>query len=147
MLKEKIYPYLLVIIQFSCLLFILTTGPLLASGLGGILVETAGIILGILAIYNMGLGNFNVTPRPKKQGKLVTHGVYKYIRHPMYSAQLIALSPLIVEYPGWHRIIAYMLLLIALLLKIWFEESHLRIQFDGYAEYMKQSKRLIPYLF
>jgi protein-S-isoprenylcysteine O-methyltransferase Ste14 len=95
----------------------------------------------------MGIGNFNVTPRPKQQARLITHGVYNYIRHPMYSAQLIALLPLVVEHPGWTRIIAYTLLLIVLLLKIQFEETHLKQQFDGYTEYMKRSKRLVPYLF
>lgn len=147
MFHEKIYPYLLVLIQFSCLFYILKTGPLLAEGYGGIMAEALGVFMGLLAIYNMGIGNFNISPRTKQHAKLVTHGIYKYIRHPMYSAQLIALLPLIIEFDNWYRTGAYLLLLIVLLLKIRYEEAHLTQQFDTYANYAKKSKRLIPFIF
>jgi protein-S-isoprenylcysteine O-methyltransferase Ste14 len=147
MLKERIYPYLLVAVQFGCLIFLLKTGPVIASGYAGMFVEALGVFLGVLAIYQMGIGNFNVTPRPKENGQLVTHGIYRIIRHPMYSSQLIALLPLLLEKPDWYRISAYLLLLIALLLKIRFEEEHLKIQYAGYGDYIKKSKRLVPFIY
>lgn len=147
MFQEKFYPYLLVLVQLSCLVYILKTASLLADGYAGIMVETLGIFSGLLAIYNMGLGNFNVSPRTKESASMVTHGIYKYIRHPMYSAQLLALLPLIIEYDNWFRTGAYLLLVIALLLKIRYEEAHLQLQFEGYTDYMKKSKRLVPFLF
>ena len=145
--REKIYPYLLVVIQFSCLIYILKSGPLLAEGYGGIMLEALGIFLGLMAIYTMGLGNFNISPRPKQNGRLITHGVYKYIRHPMYAAQLWALLPLVIEHFNWYRLITYVILIIALLLKMSFEENHLKNQFEAYADYMSKSKRLIPFLY
>ena len=147
MVREKIYPYLLVVSQMSCLIFILTTGPLLAIGYAGILIESTGLFIGLLAIYNMGIGNFNVSPRNKESGHLVSTGVYKFIRHPMYFAQLLALLPLVIDYYSIARLSAILILLVTLLLKINYEESHLVKHFDGYADYMKNSKKMIPFIY
>lgn len=144
---KKLYPYLLVIVQFACLLFLLQSGPLLASDAAGLIVEFIGIVAGLLAIFHMGIGNFSVTPNPKPGGRLVTGGIYAYLRHPMYSAQLVALLPLLAEAFSWYRLAAYLLLLTALLLKIYYEEEHLQLQFPGYAEYMMKTKRLIPLIY
>jgi protein-S-isoprenylcysteine O-methyltransferase Ste14 len=147
MFKEKIYPYLLVVSQMSCLIFLLASGPLLATGYAGILIESTGVFIGLLAIYQMGIGNFNVTPINKENGHLVNTGIYKFVRHPMYFAQLLALLPLVVDYYSFARLSAMLILLITLLLKINYEESHLVKHFDGYADYMKHSKKMIPYIY
>lgn len=147
MFREKIYPYLLVFSQLSCLVYILSSAPALAGGYAGILVESAGIFLGILAIFNMGIGNFNISPKKKDDGKLVTHGIYTLIRHPMYFAQLVALLPLVIDYFTYLRLGVYLILLITLLLKINFEEASLSKHFSGYLSYMKKTKKLIPFIF
>jgi protein-S-isoprenylcysteine O-methyltransferase Ste14 len=147
MFREKIYPYLLVFLQLGSLVYILSSEPALARGYAGILVESAGIFLGVLAILNMGIGNFNVTPRNKNGGQLVTHGIYKLIRHPMYFAQLVALLPLIFDYFTFLRLAVYLVLLVTLLLKIKFEEESLSEHFSGYPAYMEKTKKLIPFIY
>lgn len=147
MFREKIYPYLLVFSQLASLVYILTSEPALATGYAGILIESTGIFLGILAIFNMGIGNFNITPKNKNDGQLVTHGIYKLIRHPMYFAQLVALLPLVIDYYSFIRLAVYFVLIITLLLKIDFEEVHLTEHFDGYSNYRKITKKLIPFIY
>lgn len=147
MFKEKIYPYLLVASQFFCLIFVFTTAPVIASGYAGILVESLGVFMGVLAIFTMGIGNFNVAPLNKEDGSLVTNGIYKFIRHPMYIGQLLAILPLLIDYFSYARIAVFVLLLITLLLKISFEESHLVTHFEGYKDYQKTSWKLIPYIY
>ena len=103
--------------------------------------------MGVLAIFTMGIGNFNVAPLNKEDGSLVTNGIYKFIRHPMYIGQLLAILPLLIDYFSYARIAVFVLLLITLLLKISFEESHLVTHFEGYKDYQKTSWKLIPYIY
>ena len=145
--NEKIYPYLLTFMQISSLIYLLVSGPRIANDYGGMLVESAGLFLGLLAIFQMGIGNFNITPRVKKDGVLVTTGIYGIIRHPMYLAQLVLLLPLLVDYFSYLRLLVWLLLLAVLLLKIRFEEKRLSAHFEGYSDYQAKTKKLIPFLF
>lgn len=147
MVRATIYPYLLVFIQMSCLVYILVSGPLLANGMNGMLIESAGLFLGVLAIFTMKPGNFNISPRIKPNGNLVTTGPYRIIRHPMYLAQIIAVLPLITDYFSWYRLGAIVLLTITLLFKIEYEEKQLVKHFPDYTAYTKTTKKLIPGLY
>lgn len=145
--KEKIYPYLLTTIQLSSLVYLLISAPAIARDYGGILIESAGIFLGLLAIFQMGIGNFNIIPQIKKDGILVTTGIYSVIRHPMYLAQLVAVLPLIIDYFSYFRLAVWFILLVDLLIKIQYEEKRLLAHFEGYAKYKMNSKKLIPFIY
>lgn len=146
-MKLKALAYFFVFVQFSMLIFLLASGPWLANSNVGILVEVAGLFIGIIAIFRMQIGNFNLAPLPKAGGVLVTNGIYQYIRHPMYLAQLLALLPLVVESYTNFRMIGWSVLLINLVFKLFFEERNLRNQFPDYTTYMQKSWRLIPFIF
>ncbi|NOX85059.1 MAG: isoprenylcysteine carboxylmethyltransferase family protein [Chlorobi bacterium] len=147
MFKEKIYPYLLVFLQLASLIYLLSSAPAIANDYSGILIEAAGIFLGIVAIYTIRIGNFNITPTPKTNGQLVTTGPYSVVRHPMYLAQLVALLPLVFDYFSWMRLGVFVLLIIVLLLKIVYEEKRLHQQFPDYKAYVLRTKRMLPYLY
>ena len=147
MFQEKIYPYLLVIIQLSSLVYLLSSAPFLTTGYAGILIESVGVFTGLLAIYTMRIGNFNITPRNKKNGQLVTKGIYGVIRHPMYFAHLLVLLPLIIDYYDLTRLIVFCVLMVTLLLKIQFEETHLVVHFEGYAAYQEKTKKIFPFIY
>jgi len=65
----------------------------------------------------------------------------------MYIAQLIAVLPLVIDYFSWYRLAAILLLFITLLVKIKYEEKQLIAHFPEYREYMKNSSRLIPFIY
>lgn len=111
------------------------------------LVEAVGFFLGILAILNMGVGNFKVTPVPKSDARFVATGIYEWVRHPMYFAQLLVVAALVIEYFTWIRLFVLAILCINLLFKIRFEENKLIIHFPEYKEYMQKSWRFLPYVF
>ncbi|MDP2721978.1 MAG: isoprenylcysteine carboxylmethyltransferase family protein [Bacteroidales bacterium] len=144
---KKLFPYLLVFIQLSSLLFLLVSAPALALTPQGLLVEVAGIFLGLRAIYIMNIGNFNISPLIRANAILVEKGPYKYIRHPMYLAQVVMVAPLVVDYFTWIRMAVIMLLIVNLLVKIQFEEKQLESHFPGYAEYRQKTWKLIPFLY
>ncbi len=143
----KLKAYTFVFLQFASLMAILLTGPLLANTFHGLLLEVGGVLLGILAIWTMRIGNFNVAPLAKQGGVLITKGIYKYLRHPMYMAQLLAVAGLVADYFSWFRLAVLLLLTITLLFKLHFEEKQLIPHYAGYELYMKRSWRLIPCIY
>jgi len=144
---EKIYPTILVAVQLGSLVFLLVSGPVLAYSAAGILLEMAGVFLGLLSIYVMGLGNFNIRPIVKESGILITAGPYGIIRHPMYLAQVIAVVPLVCESFTYWRLGVLLLLITVLTIKMEYEEKRLVNHFKGYLDYKKNTKKVIPFIY
>jgi protein-S-isoprenylcysteine O-methyltransferase Ste14 len=112
-------------------------------------VLAAGIALGVWAIATNQPGNFNIRPVPKPGGVLVTVGPYAWIRHPMYSAILLmGLAGIYgVDIPGRTLVgTAFFGLMGVLWLKAGIEERLMLASHPGYADYMKQSSKFIPWL-
>jgi len=115
------------------------------SFIGLALIGVAGIISFWTLTINRP-GNFNVSPIPKESGKLITTGPYKYIRHPMYSTLFFgALGVLLCQFIWW-KLVAWLLLIVALTLKAKFEEKILLIHYSGYAKYKKTNFSFIPFI-
>ncbi len=135
----------LVAFQFALFAAVMLTGEILArgvwSGLQGI-----GIIVGTWAILAQGVGNFNIRPDVKEGSRLITRGPYALIRHPMYTS-LLAIAGGAVGYdPSVLRIGLLIALAAVLVTKLLYEESRLRAHFSEYTEYMRRTKRLIPWV-
>jgi protein-S-isoprenylcysteine O-methyltransferase Ste14 len=136
-----------VFVQLSSLFYLLFSGPWLADYPLLIGLELVGLLLGAVAIWQMNPSNINVTPIPKTGGRLVTHGVYKVIRHPMYLAQLLVVGALVIEHYSHLRLIVLLILLVNLIFKLNYEETHLVKHFEGYEKYRQSSWRLIPLIY
>jgi protein-S-isoprenylcysteine O-methyltransferase Ste14 len=145
--RQRVYAYLLVSVQFFCIGLILVSGGPSARALPLLVMEIAGIVLGIWAFAVMGWRNMNVSPLVRRGARLVTTGPYAAIRHPMYTAVLLTLWALIVDRCTLFRLGVGLVLTVDLLLKIWYEESLLKRQFPEYAAYRERTKRLIPFIF
>lgn len=139
---------LLVGLQFSLLFFLtwLSREPLLALALP--VVSWASLLFAsLLALWAFSanrFGNFNIRPIPKAGGMLVTHGPYRWIRHPMYSAFLLgafALARCADQAQGW---LAWAVLLGVLWIKSDLEERWMQEAHPGYAAYQGRTRRFIP---
>jgi protein-S-isoprenylcysteine O-methyltransferase Ste14 len=108
-------------------------------------------IFGLFAFWrsHRDLGeNWSATLEIKKEHDLVTNGIYKYIRHPMYLSiwfccigQALCIPNLI---GGCGGLAAWTILYFARINK---EEQMMLERFgDKYRSYMKQTKRVIPYV-
>ncbi|NOU48892.1 MAG: isoprenylcysteine carboxylmethyltransferase family protein [Bacteroidales bacterium] len=146
-MKNLFWPYFYVFVQFLSLAFLLASAPVFAKSVHGMLVEAVGFFLGILAILNIGINNFRVTPLPKSDAKFVATGIYEFVRHPMYFAQLLVVGVLVIEYFTWIRLVVLAVLCVNLLFKMRFEERKLLAYFPEYKEYIQKSWHFLPYIF
>jgi len=151
MSTNKLYnvwlPYLLVTFQLSALGYIALSGPLFSKIWFGLLFEILGVAIAVWAVLIM-RSNANVAPIPKQNGILITAGPYKFIRHPMYLGQVVAVFPLVVEYNTEYRIAALTILIITLLFKLHYEEKRLINHFgEPYRAYQKVSKKILPFIY
>jgi len=84
----------------------------------------------------------------EKTSKLVTVGLYGYIRHPLYSSLLCLAWAMFFKSPSWLEAALALLCTLFLTTTAYAEERENIIYFgDEYVEYMKRSKRFIPFVF
>lgn len=126
---------------------LIVSGPWVASGMLLLTIELLGCLLGIVALLQMRPHLANILPLPSDDNRLITNGVYRIIRHPMYLALILVFAPLVVEKYNLLRLSVLIILAINLIFKLHYEERKLLVHYEGYRDYMKKSWRLIPYLY
>lgn len=107
----------------------------------------AGALLGLWALSVNRPGNFNFRPEPKADGRLVTHGPYRWVRHPMYAGLLLisaGLGGIIDSFHGWMLSLT---LLGALLIKASFEDRWMAQAHPEYADYMAHTRGFVPFIY
>ncbi len=105
----------------------------------------ASLFLAGWAIKVMRLGHFNIRPALKEGALLVTHGPYRFIRHPMYASVLLAALGLLLITFSWLRLVGFFLLWLVLYLKLRIEEELLAQHFPAYSAYKKRAKMVFPW--
>ena len=106
----------------------------------------AAAVIGVAALMANKPGNFNIQPELKSNARLVTSGIYRCIRHPMYSAVLLAmLAAMLADPRGW-RVAVWLGLLAVLSAKAQREEGYLQQRFAQYGQYRARTWRLLPWL-
>lgn len=113
------------------------------------------LILAIYSIYNLYRKGKPDSIRDdygligvEKTTKLVTTGVYMYIRHPMYSSLLWLAWGTFFKSPSWFGLFLAVVATNFLILTAKFEEKE-NIEYfgDTYRDYIKQTKMFLPYIY
>ncbi|HIB27898.1 MAG TPA: isoprenylcysteine carboxylmethyltransferase family protein [Candidatus Thioglobus sp.] len=134
-----------VVIQFSCIIYLIfNIQPNQLDWLEYFLLSMA-VIIGSIAVINMKFNNLNIIPTLKDNHQLRTHGIYKFIRHPMYTSVLLSCLALVLSNPHWIAQLVMTVLLINLILKSNFEEKLLLKRFKGYSKYRQKTGRFLPF--
>lgn len=109
----------------------------------------SGLGLLLLLWVQWALGkNFSTTLRLRADHTLVTHGPYRWARHPMYTALILLWSGLVLLAANWF-LGALVLLGILGIIRVRTpreEAMMLRAYGDAYREYMKRTGRFLPRL-
>lgn len=139
-------------VQFALMLAVLTVGPSTGHVASSPMARTAAVILlvlgacmGIAGVVALGQ-NRTVFPRPLADGTLVQAGVFRLVRHPLYSSLMHLSFGWAV---WWHSgAVAVLAVLLTLLLhcKSLREEQWLQQKFPDYAAYAAKVKRFVPWV-
>lgn len=149
----------LVVLQFVLLfVFILLPvwNPLVTPALLDTLAPLrwgALILSGVIALLFGGLGFANLRdyltplPYPVDHSQLVRHGVYAWVRHPLYSSQLFAAL-------GWTLYSLSLTHLLVLAIGFFFfdykagkEEGWLTERHPDYANYARRVRKFVPWVY
>ena len=143
---KKYYPELLVFLQFTIIGVMVIFSKGFFSNLIAISIFIVGAVLGIWALTHNRLGNFHIQPKMRENAKLVTTGIYRYIRHPMYLSVITMMLAFFVSTPTVIESILFVGLIVVLVLKAKREESLWLNHNEKYERYKEQTKLFIPYV-
>ena len=109
------------------------------SYLVGFLIIIIALIILLVAIKDLGR-NLSPFPRPINNSILVTTGIYRFTRHPMYySLIFISFGVFIIKLSIYYL---FLLIILGLIIKfkISLEEQYLNNKFKNYLHYKKEVK-------
>ena len=152
-MNTSVKGYLLVIGQFILLgLLVLYPANSINYGLFALTVTIAIAVLLAVGLVILGLSflalgrSLTAHPIPAKKGELVTDGLYRFARHPIYTG-VLAIGLALALSGGLFPHLLFFLALVALLnYKASFEEQLLRARYLDYASYADKTGRFLPKL-
>ncbi|MDF1540699.1 MAG: isoprenylcysteine carboxylmethyltransferase family protein [Candidatus Thorarchaeota archaeon] len=146
-----LHPFFLILIFYDNLLLtstllIIVDNPIISYI--GIIVYIIGGTTVILSRRQLGRYGDGTTAL-KRDHKLLTQGIYSYIRHPLYAGALIGRIGIGLSFRGYFSAIFFILIYFIVFRKrMDIEEGFLTVEFgEEYESYMKRTKRLFPYIY
>lgn len=111
--------------------------------LAGLIIAIAGIIIALVSLLtlNKSLSPF---PTPKESAELIQSGLYKYVRHPIYSGILFFTFGYSLYSENTLRLIISVSLLILFRFKAAYEEKLLQNKYPNYGAYKKTTGMFFP---
>lgn len=111
----------------------------------GVVLFMDAIMILYFSHANLG-SNWSPVLGIKEKHTLITHGIYKHIRHPMYAAHLLWAIAQILILHNWIAGFSFIIVMVPhYFLRVGKEEQMMIDQFgDEYREYMKSTGRILP---
>ena len=108
-------------------------------------IQIAAILLMIWSRLTFGLRSFHATARTS-EGKLITTGPYHYLRHPIYASAIYLTWAGQVHSPTFSAVGLAIIATVGFFVRMILEEEFLKEKYPEYAQYMKDTKRIIPFV-
>lgn len=113
----------------------------------GLLLFVIGLAISVIAVRT--LGRFYASTLVTREGhQLISHGIYRYMRHPIYFGVLMICFGVPVYAASLYGFYVMSALIPLFLIRIKFEEAMLIEEFgDAYRSYKEETKKLIPFVY
>ena len=140
--------YWLVVIQFFLFgIFFLPISTnyssLIILKYGGLVFFILGLIVVFISLFNLDK-SLTAYPTPKLDGKLISTGFYKLVRHPIYSGLILIFLGYALYRESWYKIIISFILIVLFHFKTIYEEKKLTEKYPDYTEYKKNTGKFLP---
>jgi len=109
----------------------------------GLIVAIIGVITILIAMLQLNK-NLSPFPSPKEEGELISTGLYKLIRHPIYTGIILGALGYGVYKESIVKIVIGLLLYVLFQFKARYEESLLKHKFPNYEKYLLETERFFP---
>lgn len=109
----------------------------------GWLVSVLGVVIAVAAGLRLGAA-LTPTPVPTDRGDLTTHGLYRYVRHPIYTGVLAVVLGIVLRSGSTVTALIGLALLAFFTVKARWEEGQLRDAYLDYAAYAARTPRFVP---
>jgi protein-S-isoprenylcysteine O-methyltransferase Ste14 len=140
---EGVWPRILAVVSADLNIGVLALPKVqmtLTTAIASSLLSALGTVATVLVLIWLGR-SFSILPQARK---LVTSGPYKWIRHPLYLSEQIAVVGIMLQFmQPW----ALLMVASSLALQLWrmrYEERILKRTFPAYSNYAAHTARLIP---
>ena len=117
-----------------------------SASLPAIALLLVGACCGIAGAWVLGR-NRTIFPKPHAGSALITHGIYSWMRHPLYTSVMLLSVAWALYWASGLALAASVALALLLNAKARREEAWLREQFPGYVDYQRRVKRFLPWVF
>ncbi len=148
-----------VVIQFVLLGVVAVLGPAgaaawpadpgpwrLATAVAGVALGLAGLALAVKGLVDL-RDALTPLPHPREGARLVSHGAYRLVRHPIYGGLILGCVGYSLVLGSAAALVASAGVLLFFRLKSAREEVWLRARYPGYDDYARHVRRLIPLLY
>jgi protein-S-isoprenylcysteine O-methyltransferase Ste14 len=110
------------------------------------------VVAGVILMKKMGKPNINRDKKTlyefEKTTELVDKGIFKYIRHPLYASLLFLSWGILLKNPTLALSVVAISSTLFLYITAIYDEKECKVFFgDKYIDYMKRTKRFIPFIF
>jgi protein-S-isoprenylcysteine O-methyltransferase Ste14 len=112
----------------------------------GAMIGLIGLMLVVLSYRALGK-NFRVFAAPRRNGKLITSGLYSKVRHPMYTGAILMMGGWVLFFGSLWSAPLWLAFSILYLVKSVKEERILNDRFSEYGEYRKITWAFLPYIY
>ena len=133
------------LIVIIAVLYLLISGNLLSRSPFIIAGQLLAIALAIWARQSFQARQFSIHAEPA-EGSLLLTGPYQFIRHPMYTFALLFVWISILGHLSLITVVIGLIVTGVVAIRIVIEEQFLRACYPDYAEYSRQTKRIIPFI-
>jgi len=142
---KSLFLIFLVIQTLFLEIFPISENPQMFYLVGGI-IYLAGLTIAITGRVQLGKNWANLEDYQVLSGQhLVQDGIYRYIRHPIYTGDVLLILGLELALNSWLVLLVIPLIIIVARQTLE-EERVLQKSFPEYAEYRKNSKMFIPFI-
>ena len=147
--RETAIAWLFVLVQLALLavILLLPAGDawVLPAWLSTVARLTGLVGLVVLVLGAVGLGrSLTALPTPVPHGDLRTGGLYRFVRHPIYTGVLALSYGAALPSGSWAVVAAALALTGWLAAKARWEEQQLRRRYPGYDAYAARTPRFVP---
>ncbi len=149
--QSKLPSYIFVGFQLALfvMLIFLPTNPSFGVTYANIIANTlliGGILICLVAIWQLRNYSLTALPAPVNNAKLLTTGLYKYVRHPIYTGVILAFAGVALGSQSAIKLLLWVVLVAFFIIKSGYEEGLLIKEFSGYKKYRSTSGRFFPKL-